>query len=359
MTRMKRPTINTLALATALALAAGPSLATDKLRWKVPNAFPSHLPALGDNVQLVADFLKAGSDGDIQFKIFEPGNLVPPLELSDAVRDKTIDAGYTWLGYDAGKIPAAPLFAARPFGMEPWEYAAWWYDGGGQKMADEVYGKRNIKPLLCGITGPETAGWFRKEIKTMSDLKGLKIRFAGLGGEVMQKAGASVTLLPGSEIFQALEKGAIDATEFAMPAVDQKLGFDKVAKFNYFPGWHQTYTAFHFIVNKQVWDGLQPSTRSMLEMACTAGVLRNLSKGEAIQGAVIRGFAQKGVKAQSVPAPMLHELQKISAEVMAEQAARDADFKRVYESQEAFAKDYQTWKGLAYLPRDFNTANGK
>lgn len=353
---MTRSTFKPALLCAALAVAATSAAAGDKLRWKVPNAFPSHLPALGDNVQLVADMLKEASGGEIQFKIFEPGNLVPPLELSDAVRDKTIDAGYTWTGYDAGKIPAAPLFSARPFGMEPWEYTAWWYEGGGKKLAEEVYGKRNIHPVLCGITGPETAGWFRKEIKSMNDLKGLKIRFAGLGGEVMQKAGASVTLIPGSEIFQALEKGAIDATEFAMPAVDQALGFDKVAKFNYFPGWHQTYTAFHFIVNKEVWDKLQPATRMLVETACTAGVLRNLSKGEAIQAEVIRGFQARGVSSRTVPQPMLHELKKLSDAVMAEQAAKDADFKRVYESQEAFSKSYQTWKGLAYLPRDFDTA---
>ncbi|HRP95981.1 MAG TPA: TRAP transporter substrate-binding protein [Rhodocyclaceae bacterium] len=343
-----------VALITALLVATGSAHAFDKLRWKVPNAFPSHLPALGDNVQLVADMLNASSDGAIQFRVFEPGNLVPALELSDAVRDKTIDAGYTWLGYDAGKIPAAPLFAARPFGMEPWEYTAWWYEGGGEALAREIYAKRNIHPILCGITGPETAGWFRKEIASMADLSGLKIRFAGLGGEVMQKAGASVTLIPGSEIFQALEKGAIDATEFAMPAVDQLLGFDKVAKFNYFPGWHQTYTAFHFIVNKGVWDGLEPATRSLIETVCTAGVLRNLSKGEAIQAPVIAGFEAKGVSVQRVPDAMLRELQALTAEVMAEQSAKDADFKKVYESQESFAKTYQTWKGLAYLPRDFN-----
>ncbi|QID19197.1 TRAP transporter substrate-binding protein [Nitrogeniibacter mangrovi] len=350
----QRNTPRSLVLLAGLMLAAGAVHAADKLRWKVPNAFPSHLPALGDNVQMVADMLKTASDGQIQFKIFEPGNLVPPLELSDAVRDKTIDAGYTWLGYDAGKIPSAPLFSARPFGMEPWEYTAWWYNGGGKALAEDVYGKRNIHPILCGITGPETAGWFRKEIKTMDDLKGLKIRFAGLGGQVMQKAGASVTLLPGSEIFQALEKGAIDATEFAMPAVDQKLGFDKVAKYNYFPGWHQTYTAFHLIINKQVWDALQPSSRALFDTACTAGVMRNLSKGEAIQGDVIRGFEAKGVKTEKVPTKMLHALKKLTDEVMAEQSAKDADFKRVYDSQEAFSKSYQTWKGLAYLPRDFN-----
>jgi TRAP-type mannitol/chloroaromatic compound transport system substrate-binding protein len=344
-----------LALGVVLAAAAPNAGAMDKLRWKVPNAFPSHLPALGDNVQVVADMLKAASEGAIQFKVFEPGNLVPPLELSDAVRNGTIDAGYTWLGYDAGKVPSSPLFAARPFGMEPWEYTAWWYDGGGQKLAEEVYGKRNIHPLLCGITGPEAAGWFRKEITKMADLQGLKIRFAGLGGQVMQKAGASVTLLPGSEIFQALEKGAIDATEFAMPAVDEKLGFDKVAKFNYYPGWHQTYTAFHLIINKEKWKALQPSTKALLETACTAGVLRNLSKGEAIQGNVIRGFQSKGVTAKQVPLEMLKELRKLTAEVMAEQAANDPDFKKVYEAQEAFARQYQVWKALAYLPRDFGS----
>ena len=337
--------------ATLFLSAATNAYAVDKLRWKVPNAFPSHLPALGDNVQGVAEMLKAASDGQIQFKIFEPGSLVPPLELTDSVREGTIDAGYTWLGYDAGKIPSAPLFSARPFGMEPWEYTAWWYDGEGQALAEEVYGKRGVHPILCGITGPETAGWFRKEINSMQDLQGLKIRFAGLGGQVMQKAGASVTLLPGSEVFQALEKGAIDATEFSMPAVDQTLGLDKVAKYNYFPGWHQTFTAYHLVVNANVWAELESSTKALLNTACTAGVMRNLAKGEAIQGDVLAKLAAKGVRTQSVPPAMLDELRVLTGEVMAEQSAKDSDFKVVYESQEAFSAGYQAWKGLAYLPR--------
>lgn len=337
--------------------ATSPANATDKLRWKVPNAFPSHLPALGENAQYVADMLNDISGGDIQFKIFEPGNLVPALELTDAVQNGSIEAGYTWMGYDAGKIPSSPLFAARPFGMEPWEYTAWWYEGGGEALALEVYGKRGVVPLLCGINGPETAGWFRKEINKVSDLNGLKIRFAGLGGEVMQKAGASVTLLPGGEIFQALEKGAIDATEFSMPAVDEKLGFYKVAKFNYFPGWHQTYTAFHLIVNKQTWDGFEDQTRAMFNTACTATTLRSLSRGESIQGAVIRGFKEQGVETKTVPLEMLKHLQKLTAEVMADQAAADADFKKVYDSQTEFSKGYSTWKNLGYLPRNFDSAD--
>ncbi len=350
------------ALAGAAALAIGVTLlagsvaeAADKIRWKVPNAFPSHLPALGENAQIVADLLKDVSGGAIQFKIFEPGNLVPALELTDAVQNGSIEAGYTWMGYDAGKIPSSPLFAARPFGMEPWEYTAWWYNGGGEELANEIYGSRNVVPLLCGINGPETAGWFRKQIESMEDLKGLKIRFAGLGGQVMQKAGASVTLLPGSEIFQALEKGAIDATEFSMPAVDEQLGFYKVAKFNYFPGWHQTYTAFHLIVNKETWDGLEDQTRAMFKSACTATTLLSLSRGESIQGPVIRGFQDQGVQPETVPVEMLKALKSLTDEVMNEQAEADADFKRVYESQKEFTKSYGTWKSLAYLPRDFDS----
>ncbi|WP_421054325.1 TRAP transporter substrate-binding protein [Leisingera sp. D0M16] len=323
------------------------------MRWKVPAAFPTHLPALGENAGIVAGILKDVSGGSIQFKIFEPGNLVPPLELTDAVQNGSIEAGYTWLGYDSGKIPSSPLFAARPFGMEPWEYTAWWYEGGGKELGEEVYGKRNVHPVLCGINGPETAGWFSKDINSMADLQGLKIRFAGLGGQVMQNAGASVTLLPGSEIFQALEKGAIDATEFSMPAVDELLGFYKIVKTNYFPGWHQTYTAFHLIVNKDVWDGLEDQTRAMFDTACTATTLRSLSRGEAIQGAVLRGFAEKGVTTKSLPVDMLKELKALTDAVMEDQAAADADFAKVYESQQAFAQSYQTWKGLAYLPRDF------
>ena len=225
----------------------------------MPVAFGTNLPALGDNIVFVSDALKAASGGAVQFKVFEPGKLVPPFSITDAVKDNKVPAGYTWVGYDQGKIPSAPLFAARPFGMEPWEFTAWWYEGGGKELGEEVYAAHGVHPVLCGIIGPETAGWFREEITSLDDLKGLKIRFAGLGGKVMQKAGASVTLLPGGEIFQALEKGAIDATEFSMPAIDQKLGFNKIVKINYFPGWHQTYTSFHLVVNKEVWEGLDPT----------------------------------------------------------------------------------------------------
>ncbi|MFT5719813.1 MAG: TRAP-type mannitol/chloroaromatic compound transport system substrate-binding protein [Motiliproteus sp.] len=351
---LKKGLIGLTAASCVLAASTSTTFAAeDKIRWKVQAVFGTHLPALGDPIKLVSEQIKAASGGDIQFKIYEPGKLVPPFGITEAVKNQQINAGYTWLGYDQGKIPAAALLAAVPFGMEPWEYATWWYEGEGKKLAENLYAKHDVHPVLCSVIGPETAGWFTKEIKTMADLEGLKIRFAGLGGQVLQKAGASVTLIPGGEIFPALEKGAIDATEFSMPAIDQLMGFDKIAKNNYFPGWHQTFTASHLVVNKDTWDGLSESNQAMIDMACTAGTFRALTRGESLQGAVIASYPEKGVTARKIPREMLTQLKVLTDEVMSEQSAADADFKLIYESQQTFIKEYQAWKEMAYLPRDF------
>jgi len=328
-------------------------VADDKIRWKVQAVFGTHLPGLGDPVKQVAEQIKKASGGNIQFKVYEPGKLVPPFGITEAVKNKQLNAGYTWLGYDQGKIPAAALFAAVPFGMEPWEYATWWYEGEGKKLAENLYGKHGVHPVLCSVIGPETAGWFTKEMKSMDDFKGLKIRFAGLGGKVLQKAGASVTVLPGGEIFPALEKGAIDASEFSMPAVDQLMGFDKVAKNNYFPGWHQTFTASHLVINKETWDNLSEANKATIDMACTAGTFRALTRGESLQGKVLAGLPEKGVTARKLNQEMLTSLKSLTDEVMEDISASDADFKKIYQSQQAFLKEYKLWKQMAYLPRNF------
>ncbi len=321
--------------------------------WRVPVAFGTNLPALGDNILYVSESLKTATDGRIDLQIFEPGMLIPAFSITEGVRDGKIEAGYTWLGYDQGKIPATPLISAVPFGMEPWEFTAWYYEGEGRALTESLYAPHNVHPILCGVIGPETAGWFRIPINTLDDIRGLKIRFAGLGGKVLQKLGASVTLIPGGEIFQALEKGAIDATEYSMPAVDQMLGFDRVAKYNYFPGWHQTFTAAHLVINSEIWQGLSRADQEKIETTCTAGTIRNLSKGEAIQGAVMQGFAAKGVTPMKFPIEILRELEAVTQQVLAEEAKNDPDFDRIWTSQKAFRKTYKHWKSHAYLPRDF------
>lgn len=324
-----------------------------KLQWRVPISFSTNIEVLGDNIIFVADTVSALSGGEMTLLIAEPKEIVPEFSIVDAVREGKVKAGYTWLGYDQGKIPASPLIAAVPFGFEPWEYTAWWYEGGGRELAEDLYRRGGVEILYCGLIGPETAGWFREPIESLEDLNGLKIRFAGLGGQVIQRLGASVTMIPGAEIFQALEKGAIDATEYSLPNIDEALGFDKIAKLNYFPGWHQVFTSTHFVINSDAWAALDSQQQTILETACTAGVARNFAKAEAMQGPIIANFKNRGVTANKLPLEMLRELKRISDEVMAEEAARDEDFARIYQSQQEFRADYEHWKRLAYLPRDF------
>jgi TRAP-type mannitol/chloroaromatic compound transport system substrate-binding protein len=324
-----------------------------RIAWRMPVSFQSSMPVLGDNPIYVTEQIRKISGGELDLTIYEPGEIVPAFSITDAVRDRKVHVGYTWLGYDQGKIPASALLGAVPFGMEPWEFAAWWYEAGGREIGQALYHKHGSHILLCGMTGPETAGWFRTPIRSLADLEGLKIRFAGLGGKVMQQAGASVTMLPGGEIFQALEKGAIDATEFALPIVDQALGFNRIAKYNYYPGWHQPGTFSHMAINLDTWRGLSGGDQAILETACTAGAMRNLANSEAKQGAVIAGFPDIGVSAETLPMDVLRELERIAEEVMAEEAANDVDFAEIYASQEAFRADYSHWKARAYLPRDF------
>jgi len=324
-----------------------------RIHWRVPISSSSNLPVLGDNSTYIGVTAGKISDGAIRLDMYEPGEIVPSFGISDAVRDGKVKAGYTWLGYDQGKIPAATLIAAVPFGMEPWEFSAWWFEAGGRELGEALYKPHNIHPIYCGMTGPETAGWFREPITKLSDVAGLKIRFAGLGGKVIERLGASVTMLPAGEIFQALEKGAIDATEFALPIVDQALGFSRVAKFNYYPGWHQPFTATHFIVNLEVWETLAEVDKHLLTTTCTAAVTRNLARSEALQGAVIAGFPDIGVTAERLPEDLLRELNRVSDEVLEEEAAKNADFAAILKSQQLFETEYQHWKRLAYLPRDF------
>jgi TRAP-type mannitol/chloroaromatic compound transport system substrate-binding protein len=327
--------------------------AAEKIRWKVQSTFNTGWPALGDPVARLSDTLDRATDGRIKLKVYEPGKILPPLEISPSISKGDLPAAYNYMAYDQGRIPAAVLFAAVPFGMEPWEYAAWWFEGEGSKLANEIYNKQNIQVLLCSTIGPETAGWYRNPITSLDDLKGLKIRFSGLGGMVLNEIGASATLMAGGEIFAALEKGTLDATEYSMPAIDEVLGFHKITKFNLFPGWHQVSTSTHFMINLDLWKKMGAADQALFEMACTAAAMRAITTGEFLQGKQIASFPSKGVTAARLPDSVLRELQKVSARVMDEQSAKDADFKKVWNSQQAFMKEYDVWQKWGYLPRNF------
>lgn len=353
--RVSRRALGVAALS-AFAFATVPAqdaFAQEKIKWRVQSTFNTGWPALGDPIARAAKMLDEATDGRIQLKVFEPGKIVPPLEISPSISSGSLPAAYNYMAYDQGRIPSAVLFSAVPFGMEPWEYVAWWFEGEGSALAEEIYHARNIHPLLCSTIGPETAGWYRKPITQLSDLEGLKIRFSGLGGMVLDRVGASATLMAGGEIFAALEKGTLDATEYSMPAIDEILGFHKIAKYNLFPGWHQPSTSTHLMINLDEWNGMSSSDRALFEMACTAATMRAIAIGEALQGAQINSFPEKGVTAAKLPDDVIQELKRVTNEVMAEEAAKDADFARVWDSQKAFSAEYRVWKDLGYLPRDF------
>lgn len=344
-----------ISLAIAATVLAAPAVeAADKLLLKTPIAFSTSLPGLGSPIPRVAEQLKVMSDGTLQMRVYEPGKLVPPFEILDAVSSGKINSGYTTAGYWAGKIPAAPLFSAVPFGPEAGEYMAWIYYGNGLALYQEMYEQAgyNVHVLPCAIIAPETSGWFAKEINTPEDLDGLKMRFFGLGGKVMQKLGVATSLLPGGEIFPALEKGAIDATEFSMPAIDARLGFHKLVKYNYFPGWHQQATIFEILINGDVWDEMSDQHKAIMDNACKASMTDSFAEGEAIQhAALIDNVENNGVQIKQWNDVMLETFSTTWDEVAAEEAANDEFFAKVYADMNEFRDGYTLWKTNAFLPR--------
>jgi len=328
----------------------GQAFGAKKVILKVQSVQPTTLPGSGD----LSNTVKAASDGNIIMKIYEPGELVAPLEILDAVSEGRVDAGMSAAGFWQGKIPAAAFFSAVPFGPEAPEYLAWLYHGNGMKLYQEMYEKwgYNVKVLPYSILSPESSGWFREPITSVEDLKGLKMRFLGLGGLAMEKLGVSVTVLPAGEILPALEKKSIEATEFSTPALDQLFGFYKVLKYNYYPGWHQQATVNELLINRDTWKGMTPSQQALIEMACMANVTNTLAYNEAVQGKVIKDNIEKrGVTTMVWSDEMLDAFKKAWMEVVEENCAKDPFFKKVWEDLSAFRAEYAYWSKLGFLPR--------
>lgn len=346
------------AIATAIALTSvGLSLsahAEDKeILLKTPIAFGSHLPALGTPIQWYADHIGQTSGGTVKMKIYEPGKLVNPAEILDAVSTGKVNSGYSTAGYWQGKLPASALFSAVPFGPEAGEYMAWMYFGNGLKLYQEMYdqGGYNVKVLPCAIISPESSGWFRKPIDKPEDLKGLNMRFFGLGASVMEKLGAGTVQLPGGEIFGALEKGAIDASEFSQPAIDERLGFHKVAKYNYFPGWHQQSTIFELLINKDTWNEMSQTQHDAIETTCMASMTYSIAEGEAIQFTAMEKAKQNGVEIRYWSKEMLDLFKKTWLEVVEEKKSEDPFFDKVWTDLSTFRQGYALWQANGFLPR--------
>ncbi len=244
------------------------------------------------------------------------------------------------------------FFTAVPFGPDASEYLAWMYHGGGLELADEMFADHNVKFIPCTIIAPEASGWFRQEIASLDDLKGMKMRFFGLGARVLDKLGVATQLLAGGEIFQALQLRTIDSTEFANPVIDEKLGFYQVAKYYYFPGWHQPSSILGFFINMDVWNGMSDQHKAMLEVTCGDMVRHVLAKGEALQSPAMRRMRDNhGVKIKYWPPEFLDAYRKAWEEVIEEESANNPTFKKVYASYSKFREDFKLWGEHGYLKR--------
>ncbi|MFZ4805616.1 MAG: TRAP transporter substrate-binding protein [Hyphomicrobiaceae bacterium] len=336
--------------AAALVALSSPVFAQDKkVRVQMGGAFPSTTAILGPAQQRTVDLIKGVSGGSVDIRFFEPGALVPAGQYFDAVSSGSLDAAWTVTGFFTGKDIAFAMFASVPFGPEAGEYLAWMKFGGGEKLFKELHAKFNIEPVLCGIIAPEASGWFRKEIKSLDDLKGLKMRFFGLGANVMQKLGVATQLLQAGEIFQALQLGTIDATEFSMPAMDLTLGFHQVAKHYYFPGWHQMSTFNVLYFSKAKWAEFSDTQKIQIQTACEAQMMWQLAEGEAKQSAAIREIQGKGVTVHTWSKEILSALEKTWNEVAKEQTENSPEFAKAWDSYSKFRADYKLWRSLGYL----------
>ncbi len=342
---------NLLTAAVASLALSGTAMAQEQL--ELTSAFGKNLPILGTAATDFVDNINSISS-EVEFEHFDPGKLVPALEALDAVSSGSVDAAYATSGYWQGKINSASLFAAVPFGPEAGEFLGWILYDDGAKYWQQMYDDNgyNVVAMPCGVIAPETSGWFKKEITSLDDLKGLNMRFFGLGAKAMQKLGVSTSLLGASDIFPALERGAIDATEFSMPRIDARLGFHKIAKYNYFPGWHQPATLFELLVNRDVWDDLDEKAQNQIRVACLATIATTYSEGEATNfGAMVENAEKNGVTIKVWPQEMLDAFSNAWDEVVAELSADDPFFQEVWNDLQEYRAGYKTWSTI-YLPRN-------
>ena len=252
------------AVATTTLMAAAPAQAEGPKQLDVASTF-STKNFLGAGAVRLSEELKSATGGEVGLRVHEPGDLVPAFEVFNSVSSGAIQAGWDWMGYWAGTVPITNLYGALPFGPSPEAFMSWMWAGEGTELVQAAYDPYGVKVLPCFISPQETGGWYNKEINSPEDFKGLSMRISGLGAKVLNKLGASTQLVPGSEIYLALERGRVDATEFSVPQVDQAMGFNEVAKYYYFPGWHQSASWFSLLINQQVWDSYSDQRKAQFQ----------------------------------------------------------------------------------------------
>ena len=331
----------------AASAVAAPAIAQSmpEIKWRLTASWPKSLDTLYGSLETFSKYVGEATDNKFQVQSFAAGEIVPGLQVLDAVQSGTVEACHTAAYYFIGKDPTWALFCAVPFGLNTRQQNAWYYDGDGLKLMNEFGQKFNVYSLVGGNTGAQMGGWFRKEIKTVDDLKGLKFRIGGWAGKTLQKLGVVPQQIAGGDIYPALEKGTIDAAEWVGPYDDEKLGFHKVAQYYYYPGWWEGGTANHFMINLAKWNELPKNYQAVVTAAAGLSNIEQTARYDARNPAALKRLVAAGTQLRPFSQAIMEACLKASHEVNAETSAASPDYKKVWDSIQAFRNDeYQWWQ---------------
>lgn len=320
----------------------------ERYHWKLVTTWPKNFPGLGRAPEHFAKEVAVMSGGRLKIKVYGAGELVPALGVFSAVSEGAAQMGHGAAYYWKGKIPAAQFFTAVPFGLNAQEMNGWLHHGGGLELWQALYEPFNLIPLAGGSTGVQMAGWFNKPIHSVKDLKGLKMRIPGIGGEVLSRAGGTAVTIPGGELYTALQTGVIDATEWVGPYNDLAFGFHRVAEYYYYPGWHEPGSMMEFIINKKAYEQLPKDLQEIVRVAARAANQDMLDEYTARNNRALKELVEEhGVKVRRLPDEVLSHLKTINAEILRETAAQDPEFDRVYQAFKAFEQDVKAYHQIS------------
>ncbi|HEY8876181.1 MAG TPA: TRAP transporter substrate-binding protein [Roseateles sp.] len=341
----RRSFVRNAGLAGVLAAGAAPAIvhAQAQVRWRLASSFPKSLDTIFGAADVFAKKVSEMTGGKFQISVHAGGEIVPALQVVDAVQGGTVEIAHTAPYYFFGKDETFALGCAIPFGLNSRQMTAWMVEGNGLKLMREFYRNYNIINFLGGNTGAQMGGWYRKEIKSIADIKGLKIRIGGFAGRVMERMGAVPQQIAGGEIYSALEKGTIDAAEWVGPYDDQKLGFNKVAPNYYYPGWWEGGPQLDFFINTKAWDALSTEYKAVVEAASAMAHIDMQAKYDAKNPAALKQLVGSGTKLFRFPKDTMDAAFKESMAIYAELSAKNPNWKKVYEDYSNFRRDQNLW----------------
>ena len=336
-----------LALTSLLTSNSSKSSEKTEFKWKMVTSWPKNFPGLGTGAENLARLINGLSNNRIKIKVFGANELIPPLEVFDFVSNGGAEIGHSGAYYWKGKSEACQFFSSVPFGMNSQEMNAWLYYGDGIKLWEKLYNNFNLIPRPAGNTGVQMGGWFNKEIKSVDDLKGLKMRIPGLGGEVLSRAGGVPVTLAGAEIFTALQTGIIDATEWVGPYNDRAFGLHKAARYYYYPGWHEPGPTIECIINKKKYNMLPKDLKLIIDIACKAVNIDMLSDYTAKNNMALQFLKSENIKILKFPDEVLARLKEITEVILTEISQTDDITQEVYNSYMKFKEDVSPWTNIS------------